>query len=146
VLLSRVSCLLALLAGLHAQAGEFLKSPVEARQLSDRVMSKLASGELEQGLRLMLPYLIIPSAEFEAMLGQAKLQEPMLAQRFGTRQGFEFVREERVGESLLRITQIQKYERHLTRWVFYFYRTNSGWVLNTFQFDDNIRAVFLGGG
>jgi len=146
VLLRRLGCLTAFLVALQAQAGEFLKSPVEARQLSDRVMSKLASGELEQGLRLMQPYLIIPSAEFEAMLGQAKLQEPMLAQRFGNRQGFEFVREERVGESLLRITQIQKFERHLTRWIFYFYRTNSGWVLNTFQFDDNIRALFPGGG
>jgi hypothetical protein len=80
------------------------------------------------------------------MLGQAKLQQPMTAQRFGRSQGVEFLREERAGESLLRITQIQRYERHLTRWVFYFYRTNSGWVLNTFHFDDNVRALFPGGG
>jgi hypothetical protein len=142
----RLVCLFAVCFSFQAHATEFLKSPAEARQLTDRVMSKLAAGELEAGLRVMQPYLIVPPAEFETMLGQAKLQNPMAAQRFGSRQGVEFVREERVGESVLRIIQIQKYERHPTRWVFYFYRTNSGWVLNTFHFDDNIRALFPGGG
>lgn len=83
-------------------------------------MSKLADGELEAGLRLIQPYLIVPTQEFETLLGQAKLQQPITAQRFGNHQGTEFIREERTGESLLRITHIQKHERHPTRWVFLF--------------------------
>lgn len=118
---------------------------MEARQLTDRVMTKVAAGELEPGLKLAKPYLIIPDAEFETMLGQTKLQYPMLAQRFGKSIGFEFIREERAGDSLLRIVQIQRFERHITRWSFIFYRSSDGWVLNTFYFDDNVRALFDAG-
>lgn len=66
----------------------------------------------------------------------------MLAQRFGKTIGFEFIREERAGENLIHIVQICRYEKHMTRWNFYFYRGASGWVLNTFNFDDHIKAVF----
>lgn len=119
-----------------------LKSAAEARQLTDRVMTRLAAGDLEGGLRLAKPYLIIPEAEFEAMLGQAKLQRPAMSQRFGKSIGREFLREDKVGESFLRIVQIQKFEKHATRWTFIFYRGSEGWVLNTFHFDDNVRALF----
>lgn len=121
---------------------ETLPSAQAARELSDKVMSRVASGDLEGGLRLMKPYGIVPEAEMEAAIGQAKLQAPMYVQRFGKIIGREFIREEKIGESLLRITHLQKFEKHVMRWTFIFYEGGSGWVLNTFYFDDNIRAIF----
>ena len=105
-------------------------------------MKLVAAGDIESGIRLAKPYIIIPEAELESMVGQAKLQAPMLIQRFGKTVGFEFIREEHAGANMLRIVQICRYEKHITRWNFYFYRGPSGWVLNTFHFDDNIKAVF----
>lgn len=119
-----------------------LKDTQAARELSDQMMKLIAAGDMEAGIRLAKPYLVIPDAELEAMIGQAKLQAPMLAQRFGKPIGSEFIREERAGENLLRILQICRHEKHVTRWSFYFYRGAAGWVLNTFNFDDNIKAVF----
>lgn len=128
-----------------AQPNNRLKDPAAARQLTDRIMEKISKESIEAGMRLAKPYLIIPDAELESMIGQAKLQEPMMIQRFGKSVGYEFIREERAGEHLLRIIQIGRHERHVTRWSFVFYRTPTGWVLNTFHFDDNIRSVFAGG-
>jgi hypothetical protein len=119
-----------------------LKSPVEARQLTDRVMAKVGEGDIENGIRLTKPFLIIPPAEFDAMLEQLKLQLPVMSQRFGKSIGAEFIREDKVGENLLRIIQVHRFEKHPMRWSFYFYRGKSGWVLNTFKTDDDIRQLF----
>jgi len=134
---------LMLLASLSfAASGATLKGPSDARKLADNVMAKVAAGDTEGGLRLTKPYVIIPDAEFEAMLGQLKLQAPLMASRFGATVSSEFIREDTVGDSLVRLTYIQRFERHPMRWVFYFYRGKDGWVLNTFRTDDAIQLLF----
>jgi hypothetical protein len=143
----RLSAILILaVASTTAIAQSRLKDEGAARKLSDEIMRKISAGDIEGGLRLAKPYLIIPEAELEALIGQTKLQVPAMTQRFGKNVGYELVREEKAGTVLLRIVQLSLHEKHATRWNFYFYRTPTGWVLNTFQFDDNIRAVFPGGG
>jgi hypothetical protein len=110
--------------------------------LTDRVMAKVGEGDIEYEIRLMKPFLIIPPAEFEVMLGQLKMQLPAMTQRFGRSIGHEFIREDKTGENLLRIVHIHRFEKHLMRWSFYFYRGKDGWVLNTFKTDDDIRQLF----
>jgi hypothetical protein len=125
-----------------AQGQSLLKDGSANRELSDRVMALVAKGDMEAGIRLAKPYLAIPESEVEAMIVQAKLQAPMLEMRFGKPVGVEFIREERAGEHVMRIVQICRHEKHLTRWSFYFYRTPTGWVLNTLNFDDKLQALF----
>lgn len=119
-----------------------LNSPAEAKNMADRVMAKVGSGEIEAGLRLVKPFLIIPSAEFEAIIEKLKLQLPVMSQRFGKSIGAEFIKEEKVGENLFRLTYIHRFERHPMRWVFYFYRGKSGWMLDTFKTDDDLYLLF----
>jgi len=113
-----------------------------AKTLTDQVMAKVASGDIEGGLLLMKPYLVIPESEFNVMLEQTKLQLPVMQARFGKVVSAEFIQEKTVGKSLLQIVQIQKFEKHIMRWNFIFYSPNGKWVLNTFNFDDNIRSMF----
>lgn len=119
-----------------------LKSPLEARQLTDQVMARVGAGDIEGGLQLTKSFLIIPSSEFEVMLEQMKMQLPAISQRFGGSIGAEFIREEKFGENLLRIVQIHRFEKHAMRWSFYFYRGKDGWVLNTFKTDNDIPQMF----
>jgi hypothetical protein len=112
------------------------------RALTDSIMSKVAAGDLEGGLRTMQPYIVVPSAEFETTIAQAKTQAPVMAQRFGKSVGWEFLKEDRAGERLLRVQHLQLFERHATLWTFYFYRAPQGWVLNTFLFKDDIKTFF----
>ena len=79
---------------------------------------------------------IIPSAEFEAMIGQAVNQMPLMTARFGNTLGQEFIKEVRVGESLAELIYIHRFDKHAMRWQFYLYRGKNGWVINTFRFDD----------
>lgn len=119
-----------------------LKDTAEARQLADRVMSQIGAGNTEAGILLAKPFMIIPVAELDVWLDQIKMQQPALAQRFGKSLGHEFIREDKVGQHLVRIIYIHRYEKHLMRWSFYFYRGAAGWVLNTFKTDDHVFELF----
>ncbi|MDO8682998.1 MAG: hypothetical protein Q7N50_05890 [Armatimonadota bacterium] len=119
-----------------------LDSKEAARKLTDQVMAKVASGDLDGGLLLLKPYLIIPDSEFKVMLEQTKLQLPAIQGRFGKIIGSEFINEKMIGKSLLQIIQLQKFQKHAMRWRFIFYSPDGKWVLNTFNFDDKIQLLF----
>ena len=124
-----------------AQA-DTLKDKEAAKKLVESVMRHVAKGETEKGLLLTKPYLIIPDHEFEGVLNSLRMQAPMIKQRFGSTLGVELSAVEEVGESLMLVIYLQKFEKHLMRWKFYFYRPNDGWVLNTFNTDDKIQMMF----
>jgi hypothetical protein len=119
-----------------------LDSPDAARKLTDEVMTRFASGDLDGGFLLVKPYVIAPESEFTVMLEKAKLQLPMIQGRFGKSLGAEFIKEKTVGKSLLQIVQIQKFEKHILRWTFTFYKPGGKWVLISFNFDDNMLSLF----
>ena len=123
-------------------SAESFKSPAEAKAGIERIMAKVGAGDIEGGLGLLKPMSIIPAAEFDAMIGQAKLQIPGMALRFGKTIGSEYIGQSSVGSSLIRFTYIQKFEKHGMRWVFFLYKGSDGWVINTFAFDDKLYELF----
>jgi hypothetical protein len=123
-------------------AAQPIATPTDLRKVTDQIMELVGAGNVEAGLKLLKPRTVIPEAEFDAMMGQAKLQLPMMTQRFGEHLGYEFLREDRVGEYLIRYTYIQRFDIHAMRWIFYTYRGKGGWFINTFKFDDKLPAIF----
>lgn len=125
----------------QAHASE-LASTEEAKLLVKNVMTLVGNGDTNKGLQLLKPFLIIPESEFDVMLNNLKLQQPMIDQRFGKTVGVENMGEKIVGNSFMRIAYAQKFEKHAMRWNFYFYKPKSGWVLNTFNTDDKLQLLF----
>jgi hypothetical protein len=124
-----------------AQAAE-LASADAAVALTDQVMKRIATGDLRGGMEVAKPYTIVPAAEFDVMIGQAELQMPMMVSRFGKSIGYELIRNDTVGGSLIQVLQLQKFEKHATVWQFTFYRGANGCVLNSFKYADDISAAF----
>ena len=122
--------------------GQGLPTIADVKKVTDEVMVKVGKGDLEGGLKTFKLLTIIPEAEFDAMVGQAAMQAPSMTARFGPAIGYEFIREDRMGESLARYVYIQRFEKHAMRWIFYLYRGKSGWVINTFRFDDKWHEMF----
>lgn len=121
---------------------DVLKDKDEAKKIAKSAMEYVGKGDVEKGLLLIKPYLIIPEHEFEGVLSSLKMQAPAIEQRYGKTIDIEFMDVEEVGESLMLVMYIQKFERHLMRWKFYFYKPADGWVLNTFSTDDQIQMMF----
>jgi len=138
----RVFALVAMMIFAGASAGAELPSPDAAEQLATQVMKQVATGDLRGGLEIAKPYTIVPSSEFESMVGQAELQMPVMLSRFGKSIGYELIRTDTVGDSLIQIVALQKFEKHPTVWRFIFYRGQSGWLLDSFKFVDDPSSAF----
>jgi hypothetical protein len=126
-----------------ASSAQGVESLADMRKITDSVLSTVAGDRIEAGLNSFKSRTIIPSAEFDAMVGQAVTQWPVATARFGKSVGYEFIREDKLGEFLARSIYIQRFEKHAVRWMFYLYRGQNGWVINTFRFDDKWPELFV---
>lgn len=124
-----------------ANAGSF-PSKEAAKNFPESVMKLIASGHTSEGLDLLKPYIQTPESEFEVMKEQLSLQAPAIEKRFGKSIGYELADIEEIGNSLMLVMYIQKYEKHIMRWKFYFYKPTNEWLLNTFNTDDKIQFMF----
>ena len=122
----------------HADA---LPSPEAARALTDKVMDAISKGDVDHGLALMKPYPGIPGVELDATFSKLK-EQLALQQRFGNSLGYEFLTAEMVGSSVLRITELQRFEKHGMGWIFIFYKGATGWTLNYFLTNDKLQDIF----
>ncbi|MFP8776948.1 hypothetical protein [Hydrogenophaga sp. RWCD_12] len=114
----------------------------ELRKVTDAAMQLAGKGETDAALKSFRHLTVIPKAEFDSMLAQSAAFLPTVAARFGNPIGQEFIEEKWVGKSMVRLTYFQKYDNQAMPWVFFCYLGKSGWVINTFRFDDKPQNLF----
>lgn len=120
-----------------------LKNFGEVRALSDRAMQSLSRAELTKATQLLSPYWIgVGDNDREAFRAQLMGQQKYITSRAGNRLGYVFLRQQVVGNSLARIEYLEKFERHVLHWNFYFYRPKDDWQLKSVAFDDSIPGMF----
>lgn len=130
-----------LLVGLVAKA-DTLPSEAEVREFADKVMAKVGEGDMSGAFAVMKPFAVVPSAEFDAMALNSQSSREQFGARYGKSIGYEFVCEKKVGTSLLRLTYMEKTEKHVLPWYFYFYKGKDGWILNSFLWNDRMIDLF----
>ncbi|HYR28585.1 MAG TPA: hypothetical protein VEU30_08970 [Thermoanaerobaculia bacterium] len=144
----RALVVLALAFGLSAAAQEAaapvppLKSVADARKLADKAMGLFQKEKLAEGYDVLKPYWPLPPIEIDSIANTTATQWPIVEQRYGASIGTEFLTEQPLGNSFVRLIYLQKFERHAIRWVFIFYKPNDRWIVNSFSFDDSISAMF----
>lgn len=131
-----------LFAGTASAQVRTLNSEKEIRSFAETVMSHAAKMDYDGIVKTAQAYSSLPEEEMKALIGQIKLQMNAYVPRFGKAVGYEFIKEEQVGASVIRLTFIAKHENHALPWRFVFYKSPSGWMLNQFFFNDNLNMLF----
>lgn len=126
-------------AAAHADT---LKTDAELRPFTDRVMAAVSGAGLEAGFSVMRPYVVISETELQQALLKMQAQRDQWRPRYGKSVGFEYIGAKRIGQSLLRLTYVEKTERHALPWMFHFYRTGNGWILGSFLSNDLSSELF----
>ena len=85
---------------------EELKDSTAAVALAEKVVKKASTGDVRGGLELARQYLAIPSSQFDVLLGQLEMQAPVQATQYGKSIGYELLRNDTVGDSLIRVIYI----------------------------------------
>jgi hypothetical protein len=132
---------IALLASSQVSA-DALKTEADVRLHADKIMVKVANGDLSGAFEVLKPYVVISESEFQSAALQSKAQREQYSNRYGKSIGYELFKEKRMGESLIRFVYGEKTERHVLPWIFVYYKTSSGWVLNSFMWNDQVATLF----
>lgn len=131
-----------LIAAAGSARADVLGSEVQFLKLTETVMAKVGQGDLDGAFAAMKPYVVIPAAEFDAITATTRAQRAKAGTRFGKSVGWECLDHEKAGESVARVICYEKTEKHALPWLFYFYKTPRGWVLNSFTWNDNLPSLF----
>ncbi|MBO9537731.1 hypothetical protein [Herbaspirillum sp.] len=133
----------AALAGVcHIAQADTLKSEAEVRALADKVMAQAGAGRTDDAYGAMSPYSLIDIRALEAARANARNSRMAIEAQVGNSVGYEFIRSEKVGDSLIKLTYIEKTERQAIPWQFIFYKSPSGWGISAFSNGDNVDALF----
>jgi hypothetical protein len=122
--------------------GGELETKKDVSDFSKTVMETVSAKGVEAGLLALKPYIIVADSEFDMMLEDYRIQAPAIERRYGKTIGYEFISEEVVGESLMEIMYLQKYEKHVALWHFCFYKPNDKWLLATYYATESIKEIF----
>ena len=115
-----------------------------AKELADKIMIKVGKGDLDAAFKLMKPYVPISETEIDSAALQTKAMREQIGERYGNPIGYEFIDSKKIGNSLLRVRYIEKTNLHALPWIFYFYKTEDGWILNSFDWKDIFKEYFIG--
>ena len=115
----------------------------DMKDYCERIVNHIQRGEVESAFELMKSQWLFDPAEIDSAKEKTVSQLAGLPRRFGSPMAVAEVGVERVSDFLIRFTYVVKYERHLLRWLFTFYRARGSWILNAFWWDDNVSELFI---
>jgi len=136
-----VSALVAMLFAPFAHAGG-VQSEKEAIMLAESAMKKIVADDVEGATELLRPHASIDWGELNALTKHVAETYRTRPAGFGDPLGYAYATRESVGDSVLRVTFIEKFKRKPLLWEFYFYKPEQNWLLLGFTFNASEARMF----
>jgi hypothetical protein len=136
--MKRISLFVLLLVLTLAHAGE--KSAESPRDRAERFLARIGSGEVGGAYDDIFAGSPVVTAKPQA-LDAVKRQTEAALPIYGKALGFELHKEKKFGDSLVRLTYIQKLEQHPVVWQFWFYRPKGSWYVDNVSFNDQYQFL-----
>lgn len=115
----------------------FAKDP---KEFVEEFFSYVKAGKVSQGYDVLFVGSGIPAMKPQAV-DMLKTQTASGLPMYGKILGFEKVREEKFGASVVRLVYILKSEKAPTVWEFYFYKPQTNWFLGHIIFNDQFQNL-----
>jgi hypothetical protein len=135
-------CSVLLLATMGLAYGATLRNPEDAKELAEKVLSRVVAGDMDGIATVVKPYWLFPEDELESVVAQTAQQRNLLANRLGKSLGFTLVRREIAADTFLRLVYVERFENTGLRWMFTFYKAKDVWKFNGFAWDEEIAKLF----
>ena len=141
----RSLCFVMFAASMSAQDAstpKTLASVGEARNVADQAMALVKQEKFAEAYGTVKAFWPLPAIEIDGLANQMNTQWPMVQQRYGKSLATEFISERKIGDSFIKYTYLQKFERHAIRWTFVFYKPKDRWLVNGVSWDDGVNELF----
>ena len=124
------------------EASRDFATNADCKKMCEEVMGLVTEEKFGGVFDKVEPYWLFPEEELTNMRALTIKQMEKVKTRFGEVVGYVLVKEETIGDTVIRYSYIQKYERHMIRWAFVFYKPTDEWLLNAMTWDDAIGELF----
>ena len=119
-----------------------VQSEKEAVALAESAMKKIVADNVEGATEILRPYASMDWGEFNAMSRHVAETYRTRPAGFGDPQGYAYVAREPLGDTVLRVTFIEKFKRKPLLWEFYFYKPDQNWFLWGYAFNASEARMF----
>jgi hypothetical protein len=109
------------------------------RPMAEAFLSAIAQGQTAAGYTKLFEGSNI--AQNQGQGGAIRKQTEATIPPLGKVLGYDLIREEQFGTSLVRLVYLLKSERHLTAWEFYFYKPKNAWFIAEVNFSDKFHLL-----
>jgi hypothetical protein len=110
------------------------------KNLTDAFFSSVIKGNISNAYDQLFQGSSIPNDKPQAVTA-LKQQTRSNLPLYGKLLGYEFIKEEKFGNSVTRILYILKSEKGPTIWEFYFYKPENSWFLANVVFNDQFQML-----
>jgi hypothetical protein len=121
---------------------EILKDANAVTKHADKVIHQIEKMNISEAFAELKVYWPLPENEISSLESQTLRQLNVATDRFGKIIGSSFIIEEKVADFLVRRIYVIRYEKHLIRVMFVYYKNDEGWILNAFNWDDKADDLF----
>ncbi len=128
------SLLFAVLQTANAQS-KYLATAEDTKKFADSMVASIAAGNMPGATNELRKLITISSKEFDLFEAQLGAQAGNFLTQIGSPNGYEFIRETRLGTHLIRQQFLVFHEKASLRVNLVFYKTKKGWVVTHFNFD-----------
>jgi hypothetical protein len=126
----------------YAVAKDQLKDHNDVIEHSKSVMHALEKSDILEAFILLQKYWPLPENEITQLETLTIKQFNLVADRFGEIIGTNFIREQQIMDFALKQTYVLRFENHMIRVFFTYYKSKEGWILNGFKWDDKFDELF----
>lgn len=112
----------------------------EPKEFTDKFFKMVQSGKIPEAYDQLFIGSQIPAQKPQAV-DMLKRQTTSGLPMYGKILGVELIREEKIGESIVRLVYVLRSEMAPTVWEFYFYRPKLDWFLANIIFNDEFKLL-----
>ena len=114
------------------------KSKDQIQTFSEEVMNSFAKNNFKNAYAILTMKWILPENELDQLEGLTLKQMNMVGSRYGEITGYEFYKDLNINNTLLRKIYILKFENNPIVFLFTYYNSGKGWMLNGFKYSDDL--------
>jgi hypothetical protein len=121
---------------------KFLNNETDINKLSLDVVSLFEKNKVSESIDLMRPYWPLSENEIDILEKKTVRSLNIVQQRFGNAIGNVKIKTEKIKDIALRLTYLVRYDIYALRLKFTFYKNKNGWLITTFEWDDDYTEEF----
>lgn len=121
---------------------ETLDNQDQTQELSKKVASLFNENKIPEAFQTLEQYWPLPKNELDALQEKTIKYMNILENRFGKQIGYIKVKDENISDIALRETYIIQFSYSAIRIIFTYYKSEQGWFINAFKWDDSFEEEF----